>query len=258
MQAGVAGRRESLSPTVTGGGSVGLRTSLPIGVLLHAALVWLFLHSSLAFRADRLPSIEFHRVRLFAPPAAARRLGDPTIRPEPEDLARPPGAASRRAKLLPLLIADLSAMLDSVSRPSASFGAETGVPDGVWDGLEFGRPDGVVGGLAEGIPGGRIGALPGRADPVLSPPDEPPAPIAMPRPRFPREALRDGIRGRVVLRALIDPRGTVEVLRILRSVPGLDAEAVRVVESEWRFRPARRDGRPVPALSDLVVRFSLR
>jgi outer membrane biosynthesis protein TonB len=56
---------------------------------------------------------------------------------------------------------------------------------------------------------------------------------------------------------VIDERGSVRVLKVLRSVPELDEEAIRVVESSWRFHPATRNGRPVAALSDLIVRFSL-
>lgn len=236
--------------------STGFGVSLPLGVLLHLALVALLLHSSANFSTDQLPAVESYRVRLFAPPAAAPRLGDSAATPNAEDLARTPRETPRQRP--PRLVAhnELLQMLDRIETPS--FGVEHGIPEGIWDGLEFGTADGVTGGIPGGVRGGQIGGLSERADPVLPPPDEPPAAISMPRPDFPMAALRDGVRGRVVLRALITERGTVEVLRILRSVPRLDAEAVRVVESEWRFRPAQRNGRPVAALSNLVVRFSLR
>lgn len=236
--------------------SPGFGISLPLGMLLHVALLAVLLHSSFRWSPGQLPAVESYRVHLFAPPAAALRQGDPAARPDPEDLAQAPRETPRRLSA-PLAPADLVQMMDRIEVPS-SFGAENGIPEGVWDGLEFGKPEGVVGGIPGGVQGGQIGGLREDADPVLLPPDEPPAPIAMPRPRFPTEALRDGVRGRVVLRALITERGTVEVLRVLRSVPGLDGEAIRVVEAEWRFRPAQRNGRPVPSLSDLVVRFTLR
>jgi protein TonB len=236
--------------------SPGFGISLPLGVTLHGALLVLLLQPSFEVRNDQLPAFEAYRVHLFAPPAAALRLGDPTAEPEPEHA----GATVRdtAARLAPLFQrTDLVEVLETVEIPS-SFGSEHGIPDGFWEGLEFGEPAGVVGGIAGGVQGGQIGGLREAADPVLPPPDEPPAALSMPRPRFPKQALRDGVRGRVVLRGLITERGTVEVLRILRSVPGLDAEAIRVVESEWRFRPAQRNGRPVASLSNLVVRFSLR
>ena len=237
--------------------SPGFGLSLPLGILLHGVLLMLLLHSSFSFRSGQLPAVKSYQVRLFAPPAVALRLGDSAARPDPEDRARTPAETIRKRSIPLFARADLLQMLDGVETPS-SFGVEHGIPEGAWDGLEFGAAGGVVGGIPGGVRGGQIGGLREAADPVLPPPDEPPAAISMPRPRFPAAALRDGVRGRVVLRVLITERGTVEVLRVLRSVPGLDAEAVRVVESEWRFRAARRSGRPVPALGDLVVRFTLR
>ena len=236
--------------------SPGFGISLPLGITLHGALLAALLHPSFEVRTAQRPAFEAYRIHLFAPPAAALRLGDPAAEPEPEQST---GAIRDTvARLAPLFArTDLVEVLEAIEIPS-SFGAEHGIPDGFWEGLEFGEPAGVVGGIPGGVPGGQIGGLRAAADPVLPPPDEPPAALSMPRPRFPKQALRDGVRGRVVLRGLITERGTVEVLRVLRSVPGLNAEAIRVVESEWRFRPAQRNGRPVASLSNLVVRFSLR
>lgn len=236
--------------------SPGFGISLPLGVMLHGALLLALLYPSFEVPSDQLPAFKAYRVHLFAPPAAALRLGDPTAEPEREHSTWT--VRETAARLAPLFArTDLVEVLEAIEI-SSSFGSEHGIPDGFWEGLEFEEPAGVVGGVPGGVQGGQIGGLREAADPVLPPPDEPPMALSMPRPRFPKQALRDGIRGRVVLRALITERGTVEVLRILRSVPGLDAEAIRVVESEWRFRPARRNGRPVASLSNLVVRFSLR
>lgn len=237
--------------------SPGFGISLPLGVTLHGVLLAALLYPSFEVRSDQLPPFEAYRVHLFAPPAAALRQGDPTVEPEPEHLATTV-RETPRARVAPLFAPrDLVPLLEAVEIAS-TFGSEHGIPDGLLEGLEFGEPVGVVGGIPGGVQGGQIGGLRKAADPVLPPPDEPPAALSMPRPRFPKEALRDGVRGRVVLRALITERGTVEVLRVVRSVPGLDAEAIRVVESEWRFHPAQRNGRPVASLSNLVVRFSLR
>jgi TonB family protein len=79
----------------------------------------------------------------------------------------------------------------------------------------------------------------------------------MPQPSYTRQAIRDNVTGAVVLRVVIDERGDVRVLKVVRSIPELDEEAIRVVEAGWRFHPATKNGRPVAALSDLVVRFNL-
>ena len=240
-----------------------VRGAASLGVGLHLLGFWFLLHSSAAFRADRLPVPAAHRIDLtFPAPAAA--LGDRTT-PLPSDanreasapVAAPEPVTRERAPTLASLIPVLDAFDVGTDPASGAPG-----PDELFAGLfpsgALGNPSGVTGGLFDGVVGGSIHGAGAREDPVLPPPDEPPAPISLPRPRFPAEALRDGVRGEVVLRAVITARGAVEVLRVLQSVPGLDEEAIRVVEAEWRFQPAQRNGRPTPALSDLAVRFSLR
>lgn len=229
--------------------------------MIHGAVVGALLHASWGFDPARLPvpPMKGDVLRLVAPPPAALPEGNPAAPRDPERVGT---AATPRAPvslaLPPPQPTPLEALLEVVEAGAPGFGALDGIPDGLFDGLPSGLAEGVVGGADGGVAGGRIGGLPGDADPVFPPPDEPPAAIAMPRPRFPAEALRNGIRGRVVLRAVISERGRVEVLRVVRSVPGLDEEAIRVVEAEWRFRPARRNGRPVASLGDLTVRFTLR
>ncbi len=234
-----------------------MHLALPIGLALHLGAVLAAVHEGLRFDAGNLPQFGAVIGQLVAPPAEGLRLGDSSALPTDEGTPE----ETRRARRKPPDRSALLAMLDRTPpiAPAASFGFEWGVPRGALDGFPDGLPEGVRGGLPGGTPGGAFGfPARGAADPVLPQPDQPPVPIRMPSPRFPEEAVRNGVRGRVVLRALITERGTVEVLRVLRSVPELDQEATRLVESEWRFRPAQRNGRPVPALSDLVVRFTLR
>jgi protein TonB len=136
-----------------------------------------------------------------------------------------------------------------------AYGAEEGFDFGNPLGMEGGIPGGVVGGVPGGVLGGIIGGTGTQG--VAQAPDVGPRPIRMPRPSYTVEAIRKKISGEVVLQAVIDVRGRVKVLKILRSIPELDAEAVRVVEEEWLFRPATTSGRPVPSLAELVVTFNL-
>lgn len=135
-------------------------------------------------------------------------------------------------------------------------GAENGFDDGELDGMPGGVPGGVVGGVPGGLVGGEVGGT-GSELPRFPKPDVGPSPIRMPQPSYTRKAIRDNVQGAVVLRVIIDEQGKVVVLKVLRSVPGLDEEAIRVVESRWRFQPATKNGRPVSTLSNLVVRFHL-
>ena len=79
----------------------------------------------------------------------------------------------------------------------------------------------------------------------------------MPPGSYTEEAIREKVRGSVKLRVVITEQGEVEVLKVLQSIPELDAEAIRTVESTWLFEPATKNGRPIRCLSDLVVRFNL-
>lgn len=147
---------------------------------------------------------------------------------------------------------------DAVLEPS--FPTETGVEDGFDIGFNTGMEGGIPGGALGGVPGGLVGGVVGglgKELPRFPQPDVGPSPIRMPQPSYTREAIRDNVTGAIVLRVVIDERGKVEVLKILRSIPELDEEAIRVVETRWLFQPATKNGRPVPALSDLVVRFNL-
>lgn len=80
-----------------------------------------------------------------------------------------------------------------------------------------------------------------------------------PPPPYPREALRDGLEGTVVLRLLVDVDGRPIDVVVERSSGHrlLDAAARRHVLAKWTFRPAMRDGRAVQATGLLPVEFSL-
>ncbi|MGH9321527.1 MAG: energy transducer TonB [Vicinamibacteria bacterium] len=143
---------------------------------------------------------------------------------------------------------------------SPAFDVPPSAEEGFLDGSVDGMPGGIVGGAVGGVPGGLVGGVVGGTGTELRrfpTPDVGPSPIRMPQPSYTREAIRDNVTGTVVLRVVIDEQGKVQVLKVLRSIPELDEEAIRVVESRWRFQPATKNGRPVPALSDLVVRFNL-
>ena len=64
--------------------------------------------------------------------------------------------------------------------------------------------------------------------------------------RYPKEAKRAGIQGKVVVKFLIEKDGTVNHVRVWRSVdPDLDKEAVRLISSMPKWKPAELNGEPV-------------
>ncbi len=76
-------------------------------------------------------------------------------------------------------------------------------------------------------------------------------------PVYPALARSGGVEGVVILEAVINVRGEVERLRVLRSVPLLDASAIAAVQ-RWRYTPTLLNGSPVPVLITVTVRFALR
>jgi protein TonB len=73
-------------------------------------------------------------------------------------------------------------------------------------------------------------------------------------PIYPERALKERVRGVVVLRVLVSETGSplkIDVEHGIRS--DVDAAAVSAA-LQWRFEPARKNGRPVRTFA--VVRFS--
>ena len=81
-----------------------------------------------------------------------------------------------------------------------------------------------------------------------------------PPPPYPRDALRAGAQGTVLLRVLVDTDGKPLQVMVERSSGhrSLDREAVRQVQARWRFEPALHHGQPVQAWGLVPIGFSLQ
>jgi protein TonB len=76
-------------------------------------------------------------------------------------------------------------------------------------------------------------------------------------PLYPVIARQAHIDGVVILEAVLDDRGRVESVRVLRSIPMLDQAAVDAVR-QWRFTPALLNGQAVPVVMTVTVNFTLQ
>lgn len=77
--------------------------------------------------------------------------------------------------------------------------------------------------------------------------------------KYPPEAIKDSIQGRVIVQILIDSLGYVGDVKVAHSVSEeLDAEAVRVVKTLPRFSPGREFGKSVSMWYTLPVTFKLQ
>jgi protein TonB len=77
-------------------------------------------------------------------------------------------------------------------------------------------------------------------------------------PVYPDQARRRGQEGKVLLRLTIDERGNLQKVEVLEGAGfGFEEAAVEAVKSS-SFRPASIEGKPVPSIARLPIRFVLR
>lgn len=100
---------------------------------------------------------------------------------------------------------------------------------------------------------------------AIAPPAPPAPPVAAPpirreykaafrvEPQFPRQALRDGLTGRVVAHVYVAPQGNVTDVKIISSSNRIfDREVIRAL-SQWKFNPE-----PVGFIGEYEIVFNLK
>jgi periplasmic protein TonB len=135
--------------------------------------------------------------------------------------------------------------------PSAGSGSGYGIGTGDGRGDGEGKGPGVGPGENGGNGGGdpifRVGGAVSR--PVL---------VTQVLPEYSEEARKARFQGRVVLDTIVLADGSVQVVRVARGIGfGLDERAVTAV-LQWKFKPARMNGKPVPVALNVEVSFNIR
>jgi TonB family protein len=129
--------------------------------------------------------------------------------------------------------------------PGTGGGVGTGTGTGIGAGRGPGLGDGVGGGTGGGVyrPGGSVTA---------------PQLVSQVRPSYTPSALDQRVQGSVVLELVVTEAGEPSQIRVVRSLDaGLDEEAIKAVR-EWKFKPGRLSGTPVPVLVTIVLGFTIR
>jgi periplasmic protein TonB len=197
-----------------------MRRLVCVYALIHAAAASLLL---LLHWTPAPPPVEPARIEvLFG------NSGTPPV-PAPASAAAP----SRPSPEMRPAVTDVSAVAPAPTLAAAGSASSMSVGAADTPGLRVERPDPTMI-AAEDDPGNR-------------------------GPAYPAEALPDRAQGTVVLRLHIDAQGqVVQVERIQSSgSPALDAAAEAAL-ARWHFRPARRDGVPVPSYRDQPVEFVMQ
>jgi protein TonB len=86
---------------------------------------------------------------------------------------------------------------------------------------------------------------------------QPPRKTVHVAPVYPAIARANKVQGLVILEAVIGENGRVRNVRVLRSIPLLDAAAVEAVR-QWVFSPTLLNGEPVPVVMTVTVAFELK
>jgi len=145
--------------------------------------------------------------------------------------------------------------------PPTGIKAETGI-----EGERAERTSAVLG-VDLGVRGlDSLGAVANTAPPPPPPPPvkpmrvhagmEAPVKIVNVDPIYPAIAQTARVQGVVILEAIIDERGAVKSVSVLRSISLLDRAAEEAVR-QWRFTPARLNGEAVPVVMTVTVNFTL-
>ncbi len=83
-----------------------------------------------------------------------------------------------------------------------------------------------------------------------------PEPLVKVDPKYPPDLIREHVQGEVVLYAIIRKNGTVDSIRVMRSLdPRLDREAEKAL-AQWKFRPGTRAGVPVDIEAVVHIPFN--
>ena len=149
------------------------------------------------------------------------------------------------------------AQVGTIDAPSAppTLSQGSGVGGGSGTGTGTGSGPGRGSGLGDGEGGGTGGGAYQIGNGVL-----PPELIHRTSPQYTAEAMRAKIQGVSLLSGIVGVDGTLQDIRISRSLDGtfgLDQEAIKCVR-QWRFRPGTKQGRAVPVYVTIEVAFNLR
>ena len=174
---------------------------------------------------------------------------EPPKNPDPKLVVEPTVVAPQLAQLPQINLLNIGDPNGVAGPPSAGPGVGGGIGTGQGRGVGEGKGPGVGPGEGGGTGGGvfRVGG-------GVSPPTV----VSRVEPQYSEEARKARYQGTVVLEAIVRKDGTVDILRVVRSLGfGLDENAIQALK-QWRFRPGMRAGLPVDVALNIEVNFNLR
>ena len=179
----------------------------------------------------------------ITPPAIVVRNEHPKLPVEPTVVVPP---QIKLASAMPNLGNPLSSGLSGP--PSTGTGSGGGIGSGAGGGVGSGTGPGVGPGRGGGFGGGvfRVGG--GVSAPKA---------LDTPDPEYSEEARKAKYQGTCVLWLVVGPDGKPRDIKVARALGmGLDEKAIEAVRN-WKFEPAKKDGKPVAVQINVEVNFHL-
>jgi TonB family protein len=174
---------------------------------------------------------------------------EPPKNPDPTLIIEPTVVAPQLAHLPQINLLNLGDPSGVPGPPSAGPGVGGGIGSGQGRGVGEGKGPGVGPGEGGGFGGGPFRVGGGVTPPTI---------LSRVEPQYSEEARKARYQGTVVLEAIVKRDGTVDILRVVRSLGfGLDENAIQALK-QWRFRPGMRNGVPVDVALNIEVNFNLR
>jgi protein TonB len=218
-------------------------STLPVSVAAHVAAFVVFLIIPVIADVDLPPIARSPGQLIFMPAAAVPQMPEPVPprhrAPEFRDAAAPIRAPDRIAPEEPIVPA--GPQIEGALPPQ--IGMPVGPPH-----AEFGHAP------AHRVPPPSLPPPPKivRVGGVIKEPKK----LAAAAPMYPAIARAARVQGLVVLEAVIDERGIVTGVRVVKSVPLLDEAAMQAVR-QWRYTPTLLNGVPVSVLLTISIQFKL-
>ena len=87
--------------------------------------------------------------------------------------------------------------------------------------------------------------------------DQAPEPTKRVNPKYPEEALKAGTEGTVWAQVSIDESGNVTEASVTKSDAKILNRSAIDAAMQWKFKPAKKDGKPVAVSITIPFRFAL-
>jgi protein TonB len=199
-------------------------------------------HDQLQAPKGRLPKPALQQI---TPPQIVMRNEKPKLTAEPTVVV-PPQVHVAENRMLNL--GNPAAAPLPTAPPSNGTGSGGGIGTGSGGGVGVGHGPGVGPGSGGGIGGGVYKVGGGISAPQA---------VTTPDPEYTEEARRAKTQGTCILWLIVDADGRPRDVRVVRGLGfGLDAKAIEAVK-QWRFEPAKKDGKPVNVQISVEVGFRL-